>query len=864
MDIEEKKIAVTVAAELVDSHDSNKFYTKEEDSSLSFDDQRQRVVDHITGKNTDNDAADILDSAGFEFILDKISTMSLDEALEILREAIDYHRDDFNFPVHTLERIQMLVQGFEHSDLDRDTYELEVRIEAALMKFHSPYPEVRAVCDPTDDPTLPVETIRAYVLGTIWVAIGAFINQVFAERQPSLSLDSTVIQLLVYPCGMLLARILPDKGFTFRGTRHSLNPGPWNYKEQMLVTVTVNVGASWSNFMGYVLTMRLDRFYGLKWANFGFAFLMNFSTQFFGFGLAGLLRSTCVWPSKAVWPTVLPTLALNRALLMPEKKRSINGWTISRYKFFFILFVASFVYFWIPNVLFNALSVFNWITWISPQNKVLAIITGSGLGLGFNPITTFDWSVISYSKPLVVPFFATVNRFFGMILGGLLIIGMYWQNQRWTAYIPVNTSAVYASNGLKYNMSKIINDDYTLNHEKYEAYSPPYMSIGKLVYSGASYASYTGCVVYIVFTEWTVIKEAVVDGYKAIRYRSASSYGRFNDPMTQLMKAYPEVPNWWFACILLLSFAFGIIACTVYPTTTPVWSLIVIMLISACMMIPTALVFAVTGYILRMSDLSVILSGYMVKENGIANMLCRVYGYNTDDRAESFTSDQKLGHYAKLPPRALFRAQLWGTFIQTFITIAGVEFLINGVDDICSLTQSQKFICSFPNTLFSDSLLYGVVGPVRTFNQTYPVLKYSFLMGAVFMLPFIALRKWGPRKYVRNIHPIVILNGLTSWGSTYNLSYYIPGVYAAYVFMYYIRRRYLAWWTKYNYILTSGLTAGVAFSAIIIFCSVTITETKISWWGNNVVTAGIDGAKVATLRTLAEGETFGLPVGHFH
>jgi hypothetical protein len=26
---------------------------------------------------------------------------------------------------------------------------------------------------------------------------------------------------------------LPDWGITVRGTRHSLNPGPWNFKEQM-------------------------------------------------------------------------------------------------------------------------------------------------------------------------------------------------------------------------------------------------------------------------------------------------------------------------------------------------------------------------------------------------------------------------------------------------------------------------------------------------------------------------------------------------------------------------------------------------------------------------------------------------------
>ncbi|KAK9260294.1 hypothetical protein V1519DRAFT_431680 [Lipomyces tetrasporus] len=64
----------------------------------------------------------------------------------------------------------------------------------------------------------------------------------------------------------------------------------------------------------------------------------------------------------------VPTLALNRALLKPEKKASVNGWTIPKYTFFLVTFGASFVYFWLPNYIFQALSKFNWITWIAPGN----------------------------------------------------------------------------------------------------------------------------------------------------------------------------------------------------------------------------------------------------------------------------------------------------------------------------------------------------------------------------------------------------------------------------------------------------------------------------------------------------------------
>jgi hypothetical protein len=59
-------------------------------------------------------------------------------------------------------------------------------------------------------------------------------------------------------------------------------------------------------------------------------------------------------------------LALNRALLVPGKPETVHGWTMSRYKFFFVFFSAMFIYFWLPDFAFGALSYFAWISWIAP------------------------------------------------------------------------------------------------------------------------------------------------------------------------------------------------------------------------------------------------------------------------------------------------------------------------------------------------------------------------------------------------------------------------------------------------------------------------------------------------------------------
>ena len=73
-----------------------------------------------------------------------------------------------------------------------------------------------------------------------------------------------------------------------------------------------------------------------------------------GLGFAGMLRRFLIYPPAAIWPQVLPTLALNRTLVQVQPRGEvIHGWRLSRYQFFMSAFGLMFVYFWIPNSLFK-------------------------------------------------------------------------------------------------------------------------------------------------------------------------------------------------------------------------------------------------------------------------------------------------------------------------------------------------------------------------------------------------------------------------------------------------------------------------------------------------------------------------------
>ncbi|KAK7821036.1 oligopeptide transporter 1 [Quercus suber] len=109
----------------------------------------------------------------------------------------------------------------------------------------SPIKQVRLTVPPTDDPTQPTLTFRTWVLGLISCVVLSFVNQFFAYRQNQLSITPVIIQILVLSLGKLMSAYLPSKPIRVPLTNwsFSLNPGPFNLKEHVLITIFANSGA---------------------------------------------------------------------------------------------------------------------------------------------------------------------------------------------------------------------------------------------------------------------------------------------------------------------------------------------------------------------------------------------------------------------------------------------------------------------------------------------------------------------------------------------------------------------------------------------------------------------------------------------
>ncbi len=334
-----------------------------------------------------------------------------------IAEVLKIHENDPNFPVVVLDKLKTFLrecpelpyvvhrgaclrsfrpvnEEVVNSPEEYEALIQDIKIEAALIAYNSPYSQVRAVVDNFDDVNTPSSTIRAWIIGLTFAVLMAFINQLFSIRQPAIHVGNSVAQLLAYPLGMTAARLLPDWGIVLFGQRHSLNPGPFSKKEHMLITIMSSVGSHTVYTNHIIWVQYLPQYFNQKYAGqFAYQILIGLGTNFIGYGLAGICRKFLVYPSYCVWPQSLVTIALNSAFHDGNEVPVRGPWrkwvTMSRYRFFLYAFGIMFVYFWFPNAIFQALSIFNWMSWIAPNdvnlNSVVGFNNGAGVGSPLSP-----------------------------------------------------------------------------------------------------------------------------------------------------------------------------------------------------------------------------------------------------------------------------------------------------------------------------------------------------------------------------------------------------------------------------------------------------------------------------------------------
>ncbi|EOA82709.1 uncharacterized protein SETTUDRAFT_121106 [Exserohilum turcica Et28A] len=773
---------------------------------------------------------------------------------------------------------------------------------------NSPYAQVRASVAATDNLSLSIDTPRMWFLSIIFSIAGSSTNLFFSLRYPSVSLTPIIALLLVHPIGLLWDQLFkrhddpeetfvdgcvqtrspyaPTKADWKRRTRLWLAQGRWNEKEHCCVYVSSNVSFGFA-FATDVIVEQV-KFYRQD-LGIMYQVLLILSTQILGYSLAGITRRYLVRPSGMIWPSTLVSTAMFTALHKEENKPA-DGWTIAPRKFFGRVFLGSVAFYFLPGLLFPALSYFNVITWFAPKNVVVANLFGISSGLGLFPVT-FDWAQIAYiGSPLITPFWAAMN-----ILGGLVGVMwiaapiMYYKNVLYSSYMPILSSVVWDNRGKPYDVSKILTDNFLFDEEAYKKYSRVYLPITYVLSYALQFAGLTALLSHTglwygkdIWRQWRrswaeIRKESAAD-YQPLVNSSEDRQSPANprrlspnsepdvedllsaqDVHNRLMRRYEDVPISWYVLTGLSMAAVGMFVVEYYPVHLPWYGLLLALGIGAVLFIPIGIVMAITNQQSSIYLICQLICGVIFPGRPVANMVFTTFGYISATQGLKFASDLKLGHYMKIPPRILFKLQLTVTIISSLTQIGVLNWMLNFIPGICTADAINGFNCPIARVHFNGSILWGVVGPGKFFGPgaLYQHLVWAFPIGAIAPVILYYLAR-GNRKSILSKVNLAVVFGSLSWippATGLNFSVWAM---VCYLFNYEIKNRKNAWWKKYNMMLSAALDSGLAFGVVVIFFGIVYPGwmSNFKWWGTEVYKQGCDW-QACPYKEVPKGETFG-------
>jgi hypothetical protein len=152
----------------------------------------------------------------------------------------------------------------------------------------------------------------------------------------------------------------------------------------------------------------------------------------------------------------------------------------------------------------------------------------------------------------------------------------------------------------------------------------------------------------------------------------------------------------------------------------------------------------------------------------------------------------------------------------------------------------------------------GLIGPQRIFSpgQIYSSLFYFFAVGAVTPIIFYFAARKRPRSPIKYLMAPLLFGGAASIPPATPLNYLSWGI-VGFIFQKFIRQHYFGWWSRLNYLTSSGLDLGLALSTLFIFFAFTLSNVQApNWWRNNIVGATMDAQDTAVQATFAPGEHF--------
>lgn len=683
---------------------------------------------------------------------------------------------------------------------------------------------------PTKDYDAEANTLRMWVLSFVLGTVIAGVDSFFQMRFPTIHIAAIVAQVVAYPIGQVWYFIIPYWSIPLPfGRKIALNPGPFNPKEHACIFMFVNyvVSAGLVNNSVVEQFRFFDRDIGI-----GKMIVFQLSSFLCAYSLTGLARPILVTPANIIWPGVLSTCALFKVFHNPTNEPA-GKWTISRFKFFAIVFAASFVWFWFPDFIMPFLSTIGaWISWIKPDSATLSQVFGVSTGLGLFPLT-FDWTQItSLNNPLSTPFWSVACIFVSFVFWIWIVMpALYYQNKWQVAHFPIMTSSIYNVNGTSYNTAKVVDSEYRLDIAKYKNYSPIMLPVAFLMNFALGLAAFAS----MMITFFIRFKPDVIDQLRDKR----------EDAHNAAMAKYKSFP-WWFYIIwgvIGLGLGFAFFEGFNNDVQLKADGFIVAVIIAACLFLPLALIESRSNFLVSLAPFFEVISAFWYGGQPIALMYFYMMGFGTMQHAMHASQGAKVCHYMKVPPRVVMSLLLLGSIWGAIVSPSVTGYILEHFKNICTSEAKNHMICRKSKTQFNTLVVWGLFGKhIFASGGRYSWVMWFFLVGGLSAIVVCALQWKFPKKSIlKKINPTLFFGGAGDIPSVTGFNYSTWFV-VGFLLNFIVHRRKHAWWKKYNLVLAVGLDCGVAIAAILIYFCVVYTggSANYSWWGTTVSKKGCD------------------------
>ncbi|KAF9870610.1 hypothetical protein CkaCkLH20_11916 [Colletotrichum karsti] len=706
---------------------------------------------------------------------------------------------------------------------------------------------VRNVLHAEDDTTHNVWTFRMFFLGTGLGVFGAVMETIYYFRPVTIDVSNIFLALLGYVFGVAMEHVIPRKGVPGRW----LNPHPFTQKEHAAIVVMASSASQVALAVNVIAAQRL--FYNEE-PSFVLAILIVFSSQCLGYGFAGLLRRALVYPSKMVWPSILPMNALLETL-----HRNKNE-TRDRLKLFYWVFAAIAVWEVLPEYIMPILTGVSVFCLAKRDSLIFTFIFGGSNGnegLGLLSLG-LDWQFIT-SKPMWYPLETLMNNLAGYIIGICLFVGVYFGNVWRAMDFPFLSQLLFSRSSnttlyVQYNQTAILDEQNVLKPEELAEQGTPFFTGTYAMFLLTNNLAATATISHLVLWNWVSIKAGlslaslsqlwnrVINRERSISHSSKESKEypeNETDDHYRLMRAYPECPDWWYATILLVSIGVGLLCLYLARSTLPWYGFLVSILLSGLFTLFFGAQTALTGFQGNSQPIVQMVGGYLHPGRPLANMYFTLFGYNSVVQGISLVQDLKFGQYAKVPPRATFATQLVGTLVGAVVNYVMMDQITTSQRGILLSVQGTNVWSGQNIQQFnSQAIAWGALArELFSPSAQYFAIPLGLLVGFFIPLPTYFLHRKFPKvPLLRHINTPIILAyaGFLAVGvSSYMMSYFAVGL----VSQLWLRRRRPAWFARYNYVLAAALDGGTQVLVFVLtFAVLGGTGTAVpfpKYWGNN-------------------------------